>query len=113
MKRLWFAFLAVVFMVASMVCSMLRFNTASVVLLVAGVWLLIVDAEKDDRRGARINRGQIPITGAGVSCGACSISASTEPPHRIAAASFNGRSPELLHHNHAQTCASEPPKGSA
>lgn len=45
------AALAVVCMVVSIVCSMLRFNTASIVFLVAGVWLLVVDTEKDDRRG--------------------------------------------------------------
>lgn len=51
MKSLWFAILAVVCMVASMVCSMLRFNTASIVFLVVGVWLLVVDTKKADQRG--------------------------------------------------------------
>lgn len=51
MKSVWFAVLAVVCMAVSIVCSMLRFNTASIVFLVAGVWLLVVDTAKDDRRG--------------------------------------------------------------
>jgi uncharacterized membrane protein len=42
------AILAVVFMVISVVCSMMRFNYASVFFLALGVWMLIRDVHQDD-----------------------------------------------------------------
>lgn len=47
MKTVWFVALAVVCMVVSVACSVLRFNTLSVGFLIAGVSLLIFDVGQD------------------------------------------------------------------
>lgn len=48
MKSVWFAILAVVCMVVSVACSVLRFNYASLFFLGMGVWMLVKDVRQDD-----------------------------------------------------------------